>query len=67
MQSQPIQLLVVFDPSTRAVQVSGPIHDKALCYGMLECAKDAIRDHVADLTEGQRPPSSGLVIAQGSL
>ena len=26
------------------VTVSGPIHDKVLCYGLLECAKDAIKD-----------------------
>jgi hypothetical protein len=24
--------------------VSGPIQDKALCYALLECAKDAIRE-----------------------
>ena len=29
------------------VTVSGPIHDKVLCYGLLESAKDAIRDFVA--------------------
>ena len=26
------------------VMVHGPIHDKVLCYGLLECAKDAVRD-----------------------
>ena len=27
------------------VEVEGPIDNKVLCYGMLECAKDAIRAH----------------------
>ncbi len=29
-----------------SVSVSGPIEDKTLAYGLLECAKDAIRDFV---------------------
>ena len=30
------------------IQVTGPIHDKVLCYGLLEAAKDAIRDFKSD-------------------
>jgi hypothetical protein len=30
-----------------ALSVNGPIHDKVLCYGLLEGAKDAIRQHQA--------------------
>jgi hypothetical protein len=30
----------------KGVEVSGPINDKGLCYGMLELARDAIKDHV---------------------
>lgn len=30
------------------LNVNGPIHDKTLCYGLLESAKDAIRDYVAE-------------------
>ena len=26
------------------MDISGPIHDKILCYGMLEAAKDVIQD-----------------------
>jgi hypothetical protein len=29
------------------VLVAGPIDDKVLCYGLLESAKDAIREHKA--------------------
>ena len=29
------------------IQVSGPIENKIFCYGLLEAAKDAIREHVA--------------------
>lgn len=28
-----------------AVSVQGPIENKALCYGMLETARDAIQEH----------------------
>ena len=30
-----------------AINVTGPIGNKTLCYGMLESAKDAIRDYIA--------------------
>lgn len=32
---------------TGAVNVTGPINNKTLCYGMLEVAKDIVRDYVA--------------------
>lgn len=25
------------------IQVTGPLHDKATCYALLECAKDVVR------------------------
>lgn len=27
------------------IQVSGPIHDKMTCYALLECGRDAIKEH----------------------
>jgi len=42
-----IQLTITYDPTNRQIGVSGPIEEKTLCYGMLESAKDAIRDHCA--------------------
>lgn len=29
------------------VRVAGPVGDKVVCYALLECAKDAVRDYVA--------------------
>lgn len=40
-----MQLTITLDPAGRGVQVRGPIHDKMICYAMLEMAKDAIRAH----------------------
>jgi len=36
-------LTIEFDENS-AVKVSGPIDNKILCYGMLEMARDAIKD-----------------------
>lgn len=38
--------LTIVRQKNRQVLVSGPIGDKVLCYGLLEAAKDAIRDYV---------------------
>ena len=40
-----IELKITMSPSGQ-VQVTGPIQNKMLCYGMLEAAKDAVRDFV---------------------
>ena len=47
-----VQLVITLKPT--GVEVSGPIGDKVLCYGLLESAKDAIRDF--------KPPAGGLTI-----
>lgn len=47
-----IQLTITLDPQTSQIGVSGPINDKTLCYGMLESAKDAIREHCAKSASG---------------
>ena len=39
---------------TNQVLVDGPINDKVLCYGLLETAKDAIRDHIAVATHSSK-------------
>jgi hypothetical protein len=54
----PVTLAVTFDPATGQVQVGGPIDNKGLCYMMLECAKDAIRDH----NQRRGPGGPGLVL-----
>ena len=45
----PLHELVVRVMPNGSVSVSGPIHDKFLCYAMLECAKDSVRNHVTKL------------------
>ena len=43
-----IQLIITMDEENKGmVNVSGPIHDKILCYGLLEVAKDAVRAYEA--------------------
>lgn len=39
---QVIELKISMDNQTGAVNVNGPIHNKILCLGMLELAKQAI-------------------------
>lgn len=41
-----IQLLITLGPDG-VVNVNGPIGNKVLCYGLLESAKDAIRNFKA--------------------
>lgn len=40
-------LMITCDTSNGNLQVSGPIEDKVLVYGMLEAAKDVIQEHNA--------------------
>lgn len=42
-----IQLILTYDPQTNQIKVEGPIDEKTLCYGVIESAKDAIREHCA--------------------
>jgi len=43
--SPKIRLVIDFDPQTGAVNLSGPIENKLLCYGLLELAKECIQNH----------------------
>ncbi len=40
-----ITLMITFDRATGEIQVNGPVQDKLFCMGILECAKDAVRDY----------------------
>lgn len=53
----PVELTIVFDPQTGAVNARGPIDNKLLCMGMLEMGKKAILDH-----DPARVP--GILLAQ---
>jgi hypothetical protein len=52
MPSQIPPLTIQVQPNG-GVSVSGPIQDKLLCYGMLECARDAIREHAEKAANGK--------------
>ena len=53
------ELHITWDETTGQVNVNGPVHNKGLCYMMLECAKDAIRD-CCDSAQQAQKPSNGL-------
>lgn len=44
------------------VGMVGPLHDKVMCYGMLEVARDIVHDHKAERPSGIMvvPPLGGL-------
>ena len=48
-----IQLVITLDPNTHDVQVSGPIQDRLMCYGMLALAQEAIQQFAE---KGQSSP-----------
>ncbi len=51
------KLTITMSPSG-AIQVHGPIDNGLLCFGLLEVAKDVIRDHIKKKAE------SGIVPVQ---
>jgi hypothetical protein len=52
-----IELRISYEEETGSVNVNGPINNKGLCYLMIECARDAIKDHVDAI---QKIDSNGL-------
>jgi hypothetical protein len=57
--TQPITLLVTFDPLSGSVSLSGPIANKLLIYGMLEMAREAVSSF--DPKKGARDEPKVLV------
>ena len=51
---QAVQLVVIYDGSQ--VRVEGPINNKVLCYGLLEAARDAIKDFNDDSQDQAKSP-----------
>lgn len=45
------------------INISGPFGDKVLVYGMMELAKDAIREYHEAQKKGEEPPTN-LVVAR---
>jgi len=60
MEKECLRLTIEWGGPGTPIKVTGPVHDKMLCYAMMEGAKDAIRDHLAQ----QRQPS--ITVAQMS-
>lgn len=44
MNRPTVQILITLHPDGR-IDVAGPVQDKLFCYGLIECAKDVIRDY----------------------
>jgi hypothetical protein len=54
-----VELHITYDETTGNVNVNGPVHNKGLCYLMLECARDAVKDHI-DSVQKATVPTNGL-------
>jgi hypothetical protein len=46
-----VQLLIEMNEQNQ-ITVNGPINNKMLCYGMLDCARDAIKDFADNAAKG---------------
>jgi len=58
--STTLVLTITFDQMTGQVNVTGPVENGLVCYGMLECAKDAIRNFAAQRTQRAILPATAL-------
>jgi hypothetical protein len=50
-----IELRITYDEATGNVNVNGPVNNKGLCYMMLECARDAVKDHIDNVQKISQP------------
>lgn len=53
-----ITLAITFDPQTGRTKIDGPIHDKLLCYGLLEVGRQMIQ------TYNPRAAKDGIIPAK---
>jgi hypothetical protein len=56
----PLQLLITMEDSGQ-VRVDGPIGNKVLCFGLLEIAKEAVREY-AEKNQKLVVPVSGMTV-----
>ena len=56
-----IQMVITFQPSTGRVQVTGPINNRTLSYGMLEMAKEAIYELKGKMKSQIQVPKGGIM------
>jgi hypothetical protein len=52
--SNVVKLEILYDQSTGAVTVNGPVDNGIFCYGLLECARQTIQNHIAAKVSGSR-------------
>lgn len=55
-----IVLTITFDQMTGAVNVQGPVENGLVCYGILEAAKDAIRNLAAQRAQNMVLPATAM-------
>jgi hypothetical protein len=55
-----IEMHITYDEATGNVNVNGPVHNKGVCYLMLECARDAVKDHVDNMSKIEVPANGGM-------
>ena len=60
-----ITLAIIFDPTTGALQVTGPIDNQLLCFGLLELAKENLKIHAANQAKRIVGVPPGMRIARG--
>ena len=60
-QSTTVQIVITMNLATGRCTATGPLEDKPLCYGMLEMARDIVRDFDA------KKQASAIVVANGIL
>jgi hypothetical protein len=51
-----IELVIRVTPEGQ-INVTGPLHNKSLCYGLLECARDIVKDHTDKMTRSTIVPA----------
>jgi len=54
-----VELHITYDETTGHVNVNGPVGNKGLCYLMLECARDAVKDAVDKANQPVIVPANG--------
>jgi hypothetical protein len=60
-----VQLVITLSPDGN-VNVQGPIENKLLCYGLLEAAKDAIRNFDPARKPGLLLPRMGVEVPKAN-
>ena len=60
-EEQIIQMVITLHPQTGQIQLTGPIHNRTLAYGMLEMAREAIYDYKEKNKPQIQVPKGGIM------